>query len=61
MPAAHVNVVILLGVEAAATDCAVALHPLELLAVHLLQRLLVVNGGSVEVERRYAVKCLGTI
>ena len=61
MPAAHVNVVILLGVETAAADRAVALHPLELLAVHLLQRLLVVDGGGVEVECRYAVECLGTI
>ena len=58
MSAAHMDIVILLGVEAASTDRANALDPLELLPVHLVQRLLVVDGRGVKVERGDAVEHL---
>ena len=58
MSAAHVDVVILLGVEPAPADRTDALDPLELLSVHLVQRLLVVDGRGVKVERRDAVEHL---
>ena len=58
MPAAHVDVVILLRVQPAAAHGTVALDSLELFSVDLLQRFLVVDGGRVEVEGRDAVEHL---